>query len=192
MRRRFAWLLVSLVGLSTMGGVVLTPVFTPKKVTIKIGDTVTWTNNGAVSHTSTGNAPLNLWDSGTVTPGNSFGFTFFGGGKYPYHCTFHQSLGMTGTVSVKIKASPPSGPQGTVFTITVGTIDDPAPFRYDIQWKRPGDDRWMPLFSIKTKSFTFDSTGQPPGIYRFRSRIRNPNTMVFSDYSVPKAITVTS
>jgi hypothetical protein len=154
---------------------------------------VTWTNDGAVDHTSTDDAPLSLWDSSTVTPGNSFSFTFFGGGKYPYHCTFHVSLGMTGTISVKILASPPSGPQGTVFTITVGTIDDPAPFRYDIKWKSPGDTRFKPLGSIKNKSFTFDSTGQPTGKYQFISRVRNPNiTGAFSDWSVARSITVTS
>jgi plastocyanin len=165
-------------------------VFTPAVVTVKAGDSVTWTNNGTVAHTSTDDAPLSLWDSGSVAVGDSFTFTFTAGGKYPYHCTFHQDLGMIGTVSVKIFASPPSGPVGTQFTITVATIGAPLPFHYDIMKKDPGG-TFKPLFSIRTTSFIFDSTGQPTGTYQFMSRLRNADTMAKSGFSLARSITVT-
>jgi plastocyanin len=165
-------------------------VFTPQVVTVKIGDSVTWTNNGTIDHTSTGDAPLSRWDSGTVGVGGSFTFAFTAGGKYAYHCIFHQSLGMVGKVSVKILASPPSGPVGTQFTITVATVNAPLPFHYDIMKKDPGG-RFKPLFSIRTTSFVFDSTGQPTGKYQFISRLRNADTMAASDWSVARTITVT-
>ncbi len=164
-------------------------VFTPQAVTIKVGDSVTWTNNGTIAHTSTDDAPF-LWDSGSVAVGDSFTFAFTAGGKYPYHCTFHQDLGMFGTVSVKITASPPSGPVGTQFTITVATVGAPLPFHYDIMKKDPGG-TFKSLFSIRTTSFVFDSTGQPTGTYQFISRVRNADTMAKSGFSPARSITVT-
>jgi len=164
-------------------------VFTPQAVTIKVGDSVTWTNNGTIAHTSTDDAPF-LWDSGSVAVGDSFTFAFTAGGKYPYHCTFHQDLGMFGTVSVKITASPPSGPVGTQFTITVATVGAPLPFHYDIMQKDPGG-TFKQLFSIRTTSFVFDSTGQPTGTYQFISRVRNADTMAKSGFSPARSITVT-
>jgi len=166
-------------------------VFTPKTSTINAGDSVKWTNSGTVAHTSTSNTPLSLWDSGSLSVGNTFTFAFTAGGKYPYHCTFHQSLGMTGTVSVRIKAAPPSGPVGTMFTITVASINAPAGFVYDIQMKKPGGAfmNWKP--GTTTKSVTFDSTGQPIGTYQFRSRLHNTSTNATSQYSAAKSIMVT-
>jgi len=71
--------------------------FDPQVDTITIGDSVRWTNNGAVSHTSTSDAK-SLWDSGTLNPGESFTFQFNDLGSYPYHCEFH--LSMAGTIVV--------------------------------------------------------------------------------------------
>ena len=131
------------------------------------------------------------FDAGSVPVGSTFTFAFTAGGKYQYHCTFHQSLGMTGTVSVKIKATPPSGPMGTVFTITVASINAPTGFVYDIQMKKPGGSfqNWKP--GTITKSVTWDSTGQPTGTYQFRSRLHNTSTNAASQYSAAKSIMVT-
>lgn len=166
-------------------------VFTPTTASINTGDSVKWTNNGSNVHTSTGDAPLSLWDSGTVGVGGTFTFAFTAGGKYKYHCTFHQSLGMIGTVSVKIKATPPSGPAGTIFTITVASINAPAGFVYDIQKKNPGGvfQNWM--LNVTNKSVTFNSTGQPTGTYQFRSRLHKTSNGATSSYSAAKSITVT-
>ena len=79
------------------------------------------------------------WDSGTLGVGAQFSFVFSAAGKYTYHCSFHQSLGMVGTISVPVKASPPSGPAGTVFTIVVASANATGTLVYDIQKKNPGD-----------------------------------------------------
>src|SRR2546426_11568377 len=158
-------------------------VFTPKKATLAIGGTVHWTNNTpTTSHTSTGDVPLSLWDSGTVPPGGSFNFVFTAGGQYKYHCKFHQSLGMTGTVSVKIKASPSSGPRGARFSIIVASVDAPTGFVYDIQRKDPGGNwmNWMP--GVTTKSVNWNSTGFAPGTYSFRSRLHNTGSGATSGF----------
>jgi hypothetical protein len=72
----------------------------------------------------------------------------------------------------------------------VASVDASVPFRYDIMQKNPGEP-FKPLFSIRTKSFIFDSTGQPPGTYQFKSRLRNADTMAKSLFSPVRSITVT-
>jgi plastocyanin len=71
--------------------------FTPRNVQVHVGDTVKWTNNGTMIHTSTSNT--NVWNSGNLAPGASVSFTFNTTGKFPYHCILHPAL-MQGTVRV--------------------------------------------------------------------------------------------
>jgi plastocyanin len=70
--------------------------FNPSSLTVNVGTTVTWTNNGAVNHTTTSNT--SLWNSGTMGPGATFSFAFNSTGTFAYHCNFHS--GMTGTINV--------------------------------------------------------------------------------------------
>jgi plastocyanin len=74
---------------------------------IPVGTTVTWTNFGHFAHTTTSDKTPPVWNSSAdprfvngVPPGQSFSFTFTAPGTYPYHCIFHQSLGMVGTIIV--------------------------------------------------------------------------------------------
>ena len=71
--------------------------FAPDEVDVAVGDTVTWTNNDSVSHTST--SDRSGWDSGVVAPGGHFSFAFPAAGTYQYHCAIHP--GMVGTVVVR-------------------------------------------------------------------------------------------
>jgi plastocyanin len=59
--------------------------FGPKNLTIAAGDTVVWTFDGAVPHTTTGPS----WDSGTRTQGQSFSQTFATAGTFDYLCSIH-------------------------------------------------------------------------------------------------------
>lgn len=70
--------------------------FSPASITVKKGTTVTWTNNDSVDHTVT--AGNNGFDSGLLSKGESFEFTFNTVGTFQYHCTVHPN--MTGTVTV--------------------------------------------------------------------------------------------
>lgn len=76
--------------------------FQPQSLTITAGDTVVWTNNGSNPHTST--SDTGLWDSGTLSPGQTFSRVFDTPGTFPYHCAFHQGLGMVGTITVQAAA----------------------------------------------------------------------------------------
>jgi plastocyanin len=78
--------------------------FSPQFITVTAGSTVRWTNNQVnpfpVTHTTT--SDTGLWDSGFLSPGNFFTYTFDSPGVYGYHCTIHglSGSGMYGTVVV--------------------------------------------------------------------------------------------
>ena len=64
--------------------------FEPADAAIEPGDTVTWTNNGAVPHTVT--AENGLFDSGVLDPGESYTVDFDGQGTVTYYCTIHPEM----------------------------------------------------------------------------------------------------
>jgi len=70
--------------------------FNPANLTITAGTTVTWTNNDTVPHTVT--AADGSFDSGTLSPGDTFTHTFTSAGSFDYHCDFHPN--MQGTIVV--------------------------------------------------------------------------------------------
>ncbi len=71
--------------------------FSPATLTVKTGTKVTWTNNDTVTHTVT--ADQGAFDSGNISPGSTFSFTFTKAGTYSYHCNIHHS--MTATITVQ-------------------------------------------------------------------------------------------
>lgn len=79
--------------------------FMPANLNVQAGTTVTWMNSDRDSHTTTSDAPG--WNSGTISPGRQFSFTFQTAGTYRYHCSFHP--GMVGTVVVADRTSDGSG-----------------------------------------------------------------------------------
>jgi len=70
--------------------------FDPPVVQINVGETVQWTNNGAMTHTAT--AQDSYFDSGDLIPGATYSFTFNEEGVHDYECIFHS--GMVGTIVV--------------------------------------------------------------------------------------------
>jgi len=78
--------------------------FAPGEVTVSAGSTVSWTNNQNVRHTST--ADNGAWDSGIMTSGSSFQFTFDTLGDFAYHCDIHPE--MLGVVHVVAAAPAPA------------------------------------------------------------------------------------
>ncbi len=65
--------------------------FSPQTLTVKTGTKVTWTNNDSVPHTVTSDSD-NLLNSGTISPGQSFSFTFTNTGSANYHCSIHPMM----------------------------------------------------------------------------------------------------
>jgi plastocyanin len=71
--------------------------FSPTTLTTNAGTTVKWTNNDGVTHTVTSNT--SVFDSGNLSNGKSYSFTFSAAGTYKYYCAIHPS--MTGTIIVQ-------------------------------------------------------------------------------------------
>jgi len=75
--------------------------FRPTPVTVTVGTTVVWTNDGQNPHTVTAND--RAFDSSTLEPGQTYSVTFDQVGQVPYYCQIHgePSSGMTGLVIVQ-------------------------------------------------------------------------------------------
>ncbi len=71
--------------------------FNPASLTIKAGETVTWTNKDSIAHTIT--EDKGVFDSGSINSGATYSFTFKTAGTFSYHCTIHPS--MTGKIIVQ-------------------------------------------------------------------------------------------
>jgi hypothetical protein len=74
---------------------------------VALGDTVEWDFGPSIFvHTSTdcgtgcGTGPFGgVWDSGNISPGGTYQFTFNTPGVYPYYCTIHPTA-MQGEITV--------------------------------------------------------------------------------------------
>jgi plastocyanin len=70
--------------------------FSPKKVSIKVGSSVLWSNPGTTAHTVT--SLTNKFKSRSLLGKGHVEISFKKAGTYKYHCIFHAS--MTGEVIV--------------------------------------------------------------------------------------------
>jgi plastocyanin len=77
--------------------------FSPRTVTVNVGDTVTWTNSDAQAHTATAGS---AWNTGDIANGDSASITFETAGTFDYICAIHPT--MTGTVVVNAGSAPPT------------------------------------------------------------------------------------
>jgi len=66
-------------------------VFSPATLTIKVGDSVTWTNNDNTQHTVTSDTGSELASS-TLAKGQTYSHIFNTAGTYDYHCSIHTSM----------------------------------------------------------------------------------------------------
>ena len=64
--------------------------FSPSNIQVAAGTTVTWTNNDTVTHTVT--SDTGAFDSGNLSPGQTYTHTFSTAGTYTYHCSIHTSM----------------------------------------------------------------------------------------------------
>ncbi|MGE5156870.1 MAG: cupredoxin family copper-binding protein [Gemmatimonas sp.] len=70
--------------------------FTPPELTVKLGDTVTWTNHDDIPHTV---VSAGKFRSKALDTDDSFSFTFTAAGDYKYFCSLHPH--MTGMIKVE-------------------------------------------------------------------------------------------
>ena len=85
--------------------------FVPESVFVQPGDTVRWTNNDEVTHTTTSvNAAAGLWNSGNMGLSKTYQFVFKNVGSYDYNCKTHSGMLGWVTVSTVVSVSPASAP----------------------------------------------------------------------------------
>ena len=70
--------------------------FSPAELTLKVGDSVTWTNHDDIPHTV---VSAGKFRSKALDTDNSFTFTFTAAGDYKYFCSLHPH--MTGMIKVE-------------------------------------------------------------------------------------------
>lgn len=70
--------------------------FSPRNITVPIGTTVTWVQDDGTLHTVT---DAGIFDSGVLSRGQRFSYTFRIPGTYHYDGTIHP--GMAGSVTVQ-------------------------------------------------------------------------------------------
>jgi plastocyanin len=98
------------------GNTVNSPIFDFKleDLSVAVGTTVIWENQDAAPHTSTSGVSPDkddIWDSGILSKGETFAFTFQEAGEFPYWCTVHPFMTATITVTEERAALPtPSAP----------------------------------------------------------------------------------
>ena len=71
--------------------------FAPQQITVKAGDTVTWTNHDDIPHTV--RSTTMAFKSNALDTDDKFSFTFATPGKYDYFCSLHPH--MTGSILVE-------------------------------------------------------------------------------------------
>jgi plastocyanin len=74
-------------------------VFGPNEITVKPGDTVTWTNRDDIPHNVRAAAGTGTWKCSVMDTGGTCDITFKDVGEFPYFCALHPH--MTGKVIVK-------------------------------------------------------------------------------------------
>lgn len=94
--------------------------FSPRSISIRAGDRVTWTNDSITQH----NVTFSSFGSPTyMDPGTRYGHTFASPGTYHYTCTLH---GFSGTVVVTGAANTPKRTAAPTAVPTSAPIDSPA------------------------------------------------------------------
>jgi LPXTG-motif cell wall-anchored protein len=91
--------------------------FTPASITIHVGDTVTWTNDGPSAHTATANN--GSFNTGVLQKGHSASHTFTTAGTFTYICQIHPF--MHGTVVVLANSTSTTTTPKTTTTPTTST-----------------------------------------------------------------------
>lgn len=63
--------------------------FNPSQLVVKLGATVTFINKDNADHSATN--VNGLFDSGKITTGNSYSYTFSKTGSYSFYCKYHST-----------------------------------------------------------------------------------------------------
>ena len=88
--------------------------FHPASAAVSVGDTVTWTNSDAATHSVV--ADDGSFASANLTTGQSYSHQFMAAGSVPYHCGRHPSMLGTVVVSAATQVDPVTAPGATTLS----------------------------------------------------------------------------
>ena len=156
--------------------------FTPARVTVGLGQSVTWSFPDQMAHTTTSNQ--GFWNSGSKNGGDTFSRAFTSAGTFGYHCAFHSS--MKGAVRVPLKAN---GSAADGWTLRWSTKRAGTGRNFDIQVKEPGTSSWRWL-RIDEKAATAAFDPARVGTWKVRARTSNTAAKSNSGWSPVKSVAV--
>lgn len=142
--------------------------FTPAKLTVAMGTTVTWTNNDPMPHTATSDD--GFFDTGAIgASGGTDTVDFASTGRFRYHCSFHAT--MHGQVVVPLVVVSGSAAGGWKLRWATGAA--PEGIAYDVQFRRDGATQWRNL-----RKDTTHAAGRldPSAVGDYDVRARTSNT----------------
>jgi plastocyanin len=96
--------------------------FSPGSITIHVGDTIVWTNNGPSAHTATANN--GSFDTGVLQKGKSASVTFHNPGTFDYHCSIHPFMHGAVVVLASTKTTPSTKTKTTPSSSTPPTTSN--------------------------------------------------------------------
>ena len=70
--------------------------FSPSTLSLKVGDSVRVSNMDSTAHTFTGSG----FDSGNMDAGAVYTYRFAKAGTFAFVCSYHETVGMKGTITV--------------------------------------------------------------------------------------------
>jgi amicyanin len=82
--------------------------FSPANLTIKVGDTVTWTNHDSAPHNVVISDGPVKFTSPTLNTGETYTYTFTVAGTYDYYCSIHPDMQASITVEGDSTTPPPT------------------------------------------------------------------------------------
>jgi plastocyanin len=141
--------------------------FSPNIVNIAVGDSVTWTNNDKVGHTTTSGQPSDnqtgtVWDSSLVKAGGTYFFRFQNAGDYHYFCMVHPW--MTGEIVVGGGGAAPSGVSSVPGGIPLGGSYNAPANMSTPQAPQPAPPSQAPQYGSQAPSASMAGLGQQGGI----------------------------
>ena len=80
--------------------------FAPQRLTVKVGTTVSWTNEDDIPHTVASTS--NTFRSKVLDTDDKYSFAFTTAGSFEYFCSLHPH--MTGTIVVEAATGGPAAP----------------------------------------------------------------------------------
>jgi len=153
--------------------------FSPATVTVGLGQSVIWTFEDPVAHTTT--SDQGFWDSGTKAGGATYARTFTSAGTFAYHCTIHTM--MRGSVKVPLTTS---GTPSKGYQLTWATAKGTGGITYDVQ-TRLGSGRWV---SLKAGSTATHAKLNPAKAGKYSVRARTVKGGAKSGWSPTATVTI--